>query len=119
TIRGSPGRSGSTTGAGSRRRRAAARSAAGTATARRTGRASRAGLLHRNPHAVGLGDLGGALVARVHVPDHAHAGVVREYPFDLLCGERRTVRHGHLSTVDGPADADTSAVVDGHPGRAG
>src|SRR3954454_20926163 len=44
-------------------------------------------LRHRHPDAALGGDLDRAVVPRVDVPDHAHAGVVGEHPLDLLGGQ--------------------------------
>ena len=44
-------------------------------------------LRHRDPYAALVGHLDRAVVARVDVADHAHAGVVGEHPLDLLRGQ--------------------------------
>src|SRR5690606_25887806 len=74
-------------------------------------------LAHGNAKPVLRGDLLGTLVARVDVSDHTHTRVVGEHSFELLGRERCPVRDRDLSSVDGAADADASAVVDGDPGR--
>ena len=71
--------------------------------------------LHGNPYAALGGHLAGAVVARVDVPDDAHAGVVGEHPLDLLGRERRAVRDAHLAGVDRATHADAAAVVDRDP----
>src|SRR3954470_5037035 len=75
------------------------------------------GFEHRHPHATRGRHVDGVVVAGVHVPDHAHARVVGEDPLDLLASQRRAIGDGDLAGVDRAAHADTTTVVDRHPGR--
>ena len=60
-------------------------------------------LLHRDADAALHGHLLRLLVSGVHMPDHAHAGVVGQHPFQFLPGQWRAVRDTDLPGVDGPA----------------
>ena len=51
--------------------------------------------------------------------DDAHAGVVGEEARELFRGEVGAVGDGDLAGVDGAADPDAAAVVQGNPGGAG
>src|SRR5690554_5498460 len=86
-----------------------------------TGRASAKlmslSLAHWHTNTALFGDLDRAVVAGIHVPDDAHAGVVREHALELLGGERRAVGERHLARMNRAANADTTAVVDRHPRR--
>src|SRR6187399_161873 len=70
---------------------------------------------HRDRDPALVGHFDGALVAGVDVADHAHAGIVGEYPFELLGGEVGAVGDADLTGVDRAADADATSVVDAHP----
>ena len=70
---------------------------------------------HRHLQAALAGDLLRAVVAGVDVAHDARARVVGEHALELLGGERRAVGDGHLTGMDGAADADAAAVVDRHP----
>src|SRR5699024_12636890 len=70
---------------------------------------------HRHALTAGAGDFGGTIVTGVAVADDAHARVVGEQAGELLRGEVGAVGHGDLTGVDGAADADAAAMVEGHP----
>ena len=48
---------------------------------------------------------------------HPAAGVVGEHPLELLSRQSRPIRNRHLAGVNRAPDADSTAVVDRHPGR--
>src|SRR4029453_10315301 len=73
-------------------------------------------LVHGDADAAFVGDFDGAVVAGVDVADDAHAGVVGQEPFELFRGQVRSVSDGNLPGVQGPANTDTTAVMDRHPG---
>ncbi len=70
---------------------------------------------HRYGDAPFVGHPAGLFVTSVDVADDAHPGVVREHAGQLLRRQRRTVGHADLAGVDGPANPDAAAVVDGDP----
>src|SRR6266704_484142 len=76
-----------------------------------TGARSRLVLVHRDADAALRGDLAGAVVASVDVPDHARARVVGQHALEFARCQRRAVGHADLARVDRAADADSAAVV--------
>ena len=75
--------------------------------------------VHRNVQVQAVGRRSGLRVAGIDMPDHPHRGVVGQHALQFGSSQLGAVGHRHLAGVDGPADTDAAAVVDGHPARPG
>src|SRR5690606_33854856 len=69
----------------------------------------------RHPHAVLLGKRLRLLVARVHVPHHAHARIGGQHPLEPPRCAVGAVGHHHHSGVQGVPDPHPAAVVHRYP----